>query len=192
MKNMKFLFILLLTCLFVLCGCGNSNNGNNNSNAERMSYKKETTLSTFSTNILDKTPNRVDNIALTCSKINEVIVKSGQTFSFCDTVGEVSAKTGYKEADILDAKGKPFKGFGGGNCQVSTTLYNAVTAIDDIVVTERHNHSKRVYYIEKNKDAAVDSSSKLDFKFNNNTKNDIKIYASSTKDQVTIRIVSLE
>lgn len=190
MKNIKFLFILLLTCLFVLCGCGN--NGDNNSNAERMSYKKETTLSTFSTNILDKTPNRVDNIALTCSKINEVIVKSGQTFSFCDTVGEVSAKTGYKKADVLDAKGKPFKGFGGGNCQVSTTLYNAVTTIDDIVVTERHNHSKRVYYIEKNKDAAVDSSSKLDFKFNNNTKNDLKIYASSTKDQVTIRIVSLE
>ncbi len=124
MKKIRILFIILSICLFSLCGCNDSNKNSNNSNTERTNYstslpssmpspKKEIEISTFATNILDKTPNRVDNIALTCSKVNEVIVKNGDTFSFCDTVGEVSLATGYKEADILDAKGKPFKGYGG-------------------------------------------------------------------------------
>lgn len=197
MKKIALYFVLLI-CLFVLCGCSNNEN-NNNSNAERTSYsttspeqKKEVEIATFSTKILDQTPNRVDNISLTCSKINEIIVKNGENFSFCDTVGEVSSSTGYKEADILDAEGKPFKGFGGGNCQVSTTLYNAVLEIDNIEILERHEHSKRVYYVEKDKDAAVDSASKLDFRFKNNTGNDIKIYANSTDKEVTVTIKSLE
>lgn len=124
MKRIRILFMILSLCLFSLCGCNDSNDSTNNSNAERTNYsttlpspmpspKKETEISKFTTNILDKTPNRVDNIALTCSKVNEVIVKNGEVFSFCDTVGEVSSSTGYKEADILDAKGKPFKGYGG-------------------------------------------------------------------------------
>lgn len=49
-----------------------------------------------------------------------------------------------------------------------------------------------MYYVEKDKDAAVDSTSKLDFKFKNNTGNDIKIYASSTDKDVTVRIMQLE
>lgn len=124
MKKNKILFVILSSCLVFLCGCNDSNNTTNNSDIERTTYstslpssmpspKKETEISTFTTSILDKTPNRVDNIALTCSKVNEIIVKNSDTFSFCDTVGEVSSATGYKEADILDAKGKPFKGYGG-------------------------------------------------------------------------------
>ncbi len=88
--------------------------------------------------------------------------------------------------------GKPFKGFGGGNCQVSSTLYNAVLQLNNIDIIERHSHSKRVYYVEKDKDAAVDSKSKLDFKFKNNTGNDIKIYASNTNQTITVRLVKLE
>ena len=193
------LFFILLIFLFVLCGCNNNENNSDSSNAERTSYstsspspKKETEISTFSTKILDQTPNRVDNIALTCSKINEITVKNGEIFSFVDTVGEVSSTTGYKEADVLDADGKPFKGYGGGNCQVSSTLYNAVLGIDNIEVLERHSHSKRVYYVEKDKDAAIVSGSKLDFRFKNNTGNDIKIYANSSNSEVTIKIMKLE
>lgn len=197
MKKFKKLFIILSICLFALYGCSN-NNDNDDSNAERTSYstsspqKKEVEISSFTTNILDQTPNRVDNIALTCSKINDIIVKNGDTFSFCNTVGEVSSSSGYKEANVLDAKGKPFKGFGGGNCQVSSTLYNTVLPINGIEIIERHAHSKQVYYVEKDKDAAVDSSSNLDFKFKNNTGNDIKIYSSSTDKDVTIKVMKLE
>lgn len=199
MKNIRKIYILLSICILFVCGCNNpeSQNNNTNSKAERMSTqtaapKKEVDISTFSTNILDQTPNRVDNIALTCSKLNELIIKNGETFSFCDTIGEVNASTGYKEADVLDAKGKPFKGFGGGNCQVSSTLYNAVLKIENLEIIERHSHSKRVYYVDKDKDAAIDTPSKLDFKFKNNTGYDIKLYASSTNKEVTVKVTKLE
>ena len=196
MKKFKTLFLILCSCLFILCGCNNSNN-QNSPNAGKTSYstsapKRETEISSFTTNILDQTPNRVDNISLTCSKIDGIIIKQGETFSFCDNVGEVSSDTGYKEADVLDAEGKPFKGYGGGNCQVSSTLYNAVLEIKNLEIVERHEHSKRVYYVEKDKDAAVDSSSNLDFKFKNNSGNDIKIYASNTDKDITIRLMKLE
>lgn len=197
MKKLTKLYIILSVCLLVLCGCRNSTNNTEGYNSNKLSIstkapKKEIEISSFSTNILDKTPNRVDNISLTCSKINEFVVHSGETFSFCDTVGEVSSNTGYKEADVLDRYGKPFKGYGGGNCQVSTTLYNAVSQISNIEIIEKHEHSKQVYYVEKNKDAAVDSNSKLDFKFKNNTDYDIKIYASNTDEEVTVKIMKLE
>lgn len=203
MKKIRILFVILSICLFSLCGCNDSNNNPDNLGTERTNYstalpsvspspREEIEVSSFTTNILDKTPNRIDNITLTCSKINEITVKNGETFSFCDTVGEVSSATGYKEADILDKNGKPFKGYGGGSCQVSSTLYNAVLEIDNIKILERHEHSKRVYYVDKDKDAAVDFPSKLDFRFKNNTGNDIKIYASNTNEDVTVKIMRLE
>ena len=64
-----------------------------------------------------------------------------------------------------------------GNCQVSSTLYNAVLAVSSLKVTERHEHSNDVPYVKKGKDAAVAYGS-YDFKFVNNTRNDIKIKAS--------------
>ena len=195
MKKIKILFVMLSICVFILCGCDDSNN--NSYDAEKTSHsttspKKETEISSFSTELLDKTPNRVNNIAITCSKINETIIKNGDTFSFCNAVGEVNDSTGYKEADMFDAKGNIFKGYGGGTCQVSSTLYNAVLNINGIEIIERHAHSKRVYYVEKDKDAAIDVPSKLDFKFKNNTGNDIKIYASNTDKEVTMKIMKME
>lgn len=79
-----------------------------------------------------------------------------------------------------------------GSCQVSSTLYNALLEIDNIEILEKHEHSKQVYYVEKNKDAAVDFPSKLDFRFKNNTGNDIKIYASNTDEDVTVRVMKIE
>ena len=79
-----------------------------------------------------------------------------------------------------------------GSCQVSSTLYNALLDIDNIEILEKHEHSKQVYYVEKGKDAAVDFPSKLDFRFKNNTGNDIKIYASNTNEEVTIKIAMFE
>lgn len=198
MKKFTLYFIFII-CLFFLCGCNDNTKDNTSSDAEKTSYvtnspepKKEIEISTFTTKILDQTSNRVNNIKLTCDKINGTLVKNDEIFSFCNTVGEVNASTGYKEADVLDAEGKPFKGYGGGNCQVSSTLYNAILEIENIEVVERHSHSKRVYYVEKDKDAAIVSGSNLDFKFKNCTGNDIKIYASSTDKEVTVKIMSLE
>ena len=82
------------------------------------------------------------------------------------------------------------KAFGGGNCQVSSTLYNAVLATPGLVVTERHAHSNNVPYVQKGKDAAVAYGS-YDFKFRNDYDYSIKIYASNTRDSIDIRIVKI-
>ncbi len=198
MKNFVKLCITLYICLFTLCGCNTSDNNDKlNYNSNKLSIstsnpKKEVNIASFNTNILDKEQNRMNNISLSCSKLDEYILKSGETFSFCDIIGETSENTGFKEADMLDANGKIFKGFSGGICQVSTTLYNALLQIPNIEIIERHTHSRRVYYIEKDKDVTVDSNSGLDFKFKNNTGYDIKIYASNTNEEVTVKIMKLE
>lgn len=150
---------------------------------------KEEEISSFKTKILTDDNKRENNIDITCSKINNYTVKKGETFSFTETVGKATYSKGYEEADIFDANGNKTKGLGGGNCQVSSTLYNAVMEAN-LEVVERHPHSQKVYYVPDGKDAAVAYGS-LDFKFKNNTNNDIKIYASSTDEEVSVRIVKL-
>ncbi len=78
----------------------------------------------------------------------------------------------------------------GGNCQVSSTLYNTVLSIPSLIVTERHEHSNKVPYVKKGKDAAVAYGS-YDFKFRNNTGNDIKILASTDESNVIVTINSI-
>lgn len=146
-------------------------------------------LSSFSTKIYTKDSNRQNNITITCSTLNDTDITNGSTFSFCDTVGRSSPKKGYKKADIF-TNGKKTKGYGGGNCQISTTLYNAVLKVPTLKVTERHEHSNKVPYIQTGKDAAVSYGS-YDFKFVNNTGHAIRIKASHTSDNVTIRLVKL-
>lgn len=79
---------------------------------------------------------------------------------------------------------------GGGNCQVSSTLYNAVLKVPGLKVTERHEHTKEVYYVAKGKDAAV-AYGELDFKFKNETEYDIKIYGEISKNKVKVKIMSI-
>ena len=150
----------------------------------------EEELSVFSTKIYTKEYARQNNVTITCSKLNETIIKKGETFSFCDTVGKATTSEGYKKADIFDKNGKKIKGLGGGNCQVSTTLYNAVSLIPNISIIERHEHSNKVPYIETGKDAAVAFGS-YDFKFRNNTKYDLKIRAWNTPDNINMSILKI-
>ena len=77
-----------------------------------------------------------------------------------------------------------------GNCQISSTLYNAVLAIPNLSIIERHEHSKKVYYVPEGKDAAVAYGS-IDFKFKNDNNYDIKIYATSSTNDISIRIVKI-
>lgn len=78
----------------------------------------------------------------------------------------------------------------GGNCQVSSTLYNAVLAIPSLVVIERHEHGKDVTYVPDGKDAAVSYGS-LDLKFRNDLDYDIKIEASTDNNTITIKLIQL-
>ena len=78
-----------------------------------------------------------------------------------------------------------------GNCQISSTLYNAVLSVPTLVVTERHAHSNYVPYIQKGKDAAVAYGS-YDLKFRNDSGNDIKILASTDSATVTTTLLALK
>lgn len=150
---------------------------------------KETEISTFSTNIRNKDARRQNNITITCQTLNGTEIKPGETFSFCDIVGDSTTEKGYQEAEIY-VKGEKKMGLGGGNCQVSTTLYNAVLNIPELEVLERHQHSGHVPYIEEGKDAAV-SYGAYDFKFKNNTQNTIRIVMENTPDNITAKIIKI-
>ena len=152
--------------------------------------KKEEEIASFSTKIYTKDSSRQNNISITCSTLNETLISNGSTFSFCNTVGKATSSKGYQEADIFDRDGNKKKGLGGGNCQVSTTLYNAVLKVPSLVVTERHEHSNKVPYIQNGKDAAVAYGS-YDLKFRNDTGFDVKIKASNTNDAVNISLYKI-
>ena len=163
----------------------------NTSSTENATKTIEEQLSAFSTKIYSNDTNRTKNMEITTSTLNGTIVKNGQTFSFCNTVGPATSSKGYLEADIYDHDGNKKKGYGGGNCQVSSTLYNAVLAVSSLTVIERHPHSNHVPYVADGKDAAVASGS-YDFKFRNDTGNDIKILSSVTEGLVNVTLMSLK
>ena len=144
------------------------NNASQNENNITPSEPKETEIASFSTKIYTKDSERQNNVSLTCSKLNDTIVENGKTFSFCNTVGKATSSKGYQKADVFK-DGEKVKALGGGNCQVSSTLYNAVLKIPELNVTERHPHSNSVPYVKEGKDAAV-SYGTYDFKFVNNTR----------------------
>ena len=168
----------------------NTIENNTNTQSETTKKETETQISEFSTKIYTKDKERQNNINITCSSLNDTYVEIGDTFSFCNTVGKATTSKGYKKADVFK-DGEVIQALGGGNCQVSTTLYNAVLEVDGLNVTERHKHSNSVPYIKKGKDAAVAYGS-YDFKFVNNTSNKIKISASCDSDYVYIKLFKLE
>lgn len=165
------------------------NNTITNNTTEQNKNTTENILYEFSTPIKSKSSNRLNNIKITCSKLNGVIVKPKEEFSFCKTVGKATEEKGYKKADVIVNK-EIRQELGGGNCQVSSTLYNVVLGISSLKVTERHPHGKAVNYVAEGKDAAISYGSK-DFKFINNSENSIKIYANADNGSVYIKIVSL-
>ena len=167
----------------------NTSNSNNNQKIVSEIQTQEKEIAKFSTDILVDDKKRDNNLELTASKINNTIVKNGENFSFNDVVGNPTPQKGYEKAGII-VNGKKEKGYGGGNCQVSTTLYDAVLKVDGLKVTERHEHGKDVGYVEEGKDATVVYDD-LDLKFENNTGYDIKIKAEVTSKEVIVRIMKI-
>ena len=124
------------------------NTSNNNA------VEPETKLADYTTKIYTKDSERQNNISISCSYLNGTTINPGETFSFCSTVGKATSAKGYQKADVFQ-DGEKIQALGGGNCQVSSTLYNAVLKVPDLDVTERHEHSNSVPYVPKGKDAAV-------------------------------------
>jgi vancomycin resistance protein YoaR len=124
-------------------------------------------------------PGRIHNVILASSRASGVLVGPGEVFSFNETVGDISAATGYKTAYIIK-NGRTELGDGGGLCQVSTTLFRAALNAG-LEIIERKPHSYRVAYYEQGGfkpglDATVYAPS-VDLKIKNNTDNHILIQA---------------
>ena len=147
---------------------------------------QEMTLrASFYTTYSNSTNERKSNIKLASKYLNNTFVDIGGEFSFNKTVGERSQKRGFKVAKII-VNGEFVEGVGGGVCQVSSTLYNAVV-FADLEIVYRTNHSMPVSYVPLGRDATV-SYGTIDFKFKNNKESPIKIEAIADGTKFTINV----
>lgn len=133
--------------------------------------------------------NRAHNVALAAKTINGTILLPGETFSYNGKLGNTNAAKGYKEATAY-VGGKVVPSYGGGICQVSSTLYNAVLYAN-LEIVERYNHSYAVSYVPAGRDATVAYGGK-DFKFKNTRSYPIKIVASAKNGVVSISIAGIK
>lgn len=151
-------------------------------------YKSDKGLcvrSSFYTMYSTSSSERKSNIKLATRSLNNYFLDVGAEFSFNKTVGERTEKRGYKTSKII-FNGKFIEGIGGGVCQVSSTLYNAVI-LAGLLITECHPHSLPVSYVSPSFDAMVNSGT-ADLRFINNTSNPIIINACATDERVKITI----
>ena len=132
-------------------------------------------LSTFSTQYAASNYDRTTNLKLAANKINGTVLLPGEVFSYNGVVGERTISAGYKEAPIYQ-NGEVVPGLGGGICQISTTLYNAVL-FANLEIVELYNHQFIPSYVGAGRDATVVYGVK-DFKFKNTRNYPIKITCS--------------
>jgi len=130
-------------------------------------------LASHETEFNAKETNRANNIELAAKTINGHIVQPGEIFSFNETVGPTNQKRGYKKGTIF-IQGEKHEGFGGGVCQVSTTIFNAAEDAG-MTILERHDHSLPVTYAESGEEAAT-SYGGIDFKFQNDKPHPVVIH----------------
>lgn len=148
----------------------------------------ENKISSFSTKVYTKTSDRVKNLRIVCDKLTGTVLQPGQEFSYNNTCGPYDKENGFGKATVF-VNGEEVQEYGGGVCQLSSTLYNAVKDVG-CEILERHNHSKEVYYVPKNEDATV-SYGVLDFRFKNTNSYPIEIHAFSDKNEVTVSIYKI-
>lgn len=148
-------------------------------------------LGSFTTSYSSSGTARSANVANGASLINGSVIYPGEEFSFYDNVKPFTYDNGYFMAGSY-LSGMVVDSMGGGICQVSTTLYNAVLNAE-LEVTERHNHSMIVTYTQVSGDAAISESAGKDFRFVNNTDYPIYIEGITGEDKkITFNIYGVE
>lgn len=150
--------------------------------------KKNIIISRFKTKILDMNHNRVFNITKASKHINAFTLMPNSTFSFNKVVGKRDSEKGYKQAKII-VKGEREEAIGGGICQLSSTIYNAVFPLK-LPIIERHNHTGDVHYLPQGKDAAVDYGS-LDLKFKNTFDFPLRFYVYIKKGYLHVNVIKV-
>ncbi len=145
--------------------------------------------SEFTTDISSSSPSRKNNIRRAINSINGVKLGKKEEFSFNKCVGKRTKENGYMQAKII-VDGEFVEGVGGGVCQVSSTMYNAVL-LAGLNVTQAQKHSQRVSYVKAGFDAMVNYGSS-DLVFENNSEGDIYILASFNSSNITISVYGVD
>ena len=147
-------------------------------------------LATFTTRFYSSSSSRCNNIANAASKINGKVLYVGDVFSMLNTVTPFTKANGYYEAGSY-SQGKVVDSIGGGVCQVSSTLYNAVLRAE-LEVVRRNNHSMIVSYVDKSADAMISEGAGQDFKFKNNSDAPVYIEGYTSGKTITFNIYGHE
>lgn len=147
-------------------------------------------LGSFTTSYTSSGSARSANVANGAELINGITLYPGEEFSTYEAVAPFTQANGYYMAGSY-MNGRVVDSLGGGICQVSTTLYNTVL-LAELDVTERHNHSMIVAYVDPSADAAIAESSGKDFKFVNNTEYPIYIESFVQNKHITVNIYGKE
>ena len=130
---------------------------------------------------------RMENIAVACAKLSVMRFQTGDAFNFNAQLGPYNAANGYKKATVLTNEVST-QGYGGGTCQVSSTLYNVVLQLPGLTVLQRRAHGNNgASYLPIHMDAAVGNST-LNFRFRNDYGFPVRIDASSQDGALTIAI----
>lgn len=155
--------------------------------SELLSQINSFRIGSYVTSFNPQNKNRTNNIRLAAEAINNSVVFPGETFSFNKTVGKRTADKGYLPAPVI-VRGEFSEDIGGGICQVSSTLYNAVDNAG-MTIVHRYSHSRSVPYIPPGRDATV-SWYGPDFEFKNEYKQPVLIRARTLGHLLIIKIYS--
>ena len=150
--------------------------------AEELAKVKDK-LGTFKTSFKSSNSDRSKNVRTGAAHIDGTVLYPGETFSTYEYVNPFTIENGYAMAGSY-LNGKVVDSLGGGICQVSSTLYNAVL-LSELEIVERSPHSMMVTYVQASADAAIAGTYK-DFKFKNNTNAPIYIEGYTTDDKQVV------
>ncbi|RJP34929.1 MAG: hypothetical protein C4527_01280 [Candidatus Omnitrophota bacterium] len=171
-----FLFVIIAPCLIPVFLCGEE-------------FRLPHQLGSCSTPLAGSSPERIQNIRIAVRHISGAILRPNEKFSYNQTVGKREYSRGFLPAPaIVHESLKPV--IGGGICQVSSTLFNAVL-LSDLKVLERHRHYTPVNYLPLGMDATISWGAK-DFRFLNSSKGRIQIIGSVSDFGVTFEIYGEE
>ncbi|MFC3799896.1 VanW family protein [Cohnella sp. GCM10012308] len=143
-------------------------------------------IAEFTTSFTASGEGRVHNVKATADALDGTVLMPGETFDYGAVVAEARRVYGYREAPVI-LKGKLVPGIGGGICQVSSTLYNAVLRVSNIEIVERRNHSLAVNYLPQGMDATFAEGS-INFRFRNETGKRLLIKASVRGKRLTVKL----
>ncbi|RXT04013.1 hypothetical protein EIZ39_21885 [Ammoniphilus sp. CFH 90114] len=142
-------------------------------------------LSEFTTSYSTQTDGRTHNVEATAAVLHDTILRPDEIFSYRQVIQETEKKFGYKPAPVI-LNGEITQGIGGGVCQISTTLYNAVL-LSDLKLVERRNHSLPVSYVPLGLDATYTDWG-IDFRFQNTTGKHLLVRTEAKNGKLTVKL----